>query len=290
MPTGRLQSEAAANLGLTPEQITYTNNGAAIVREVQEEIALERDDVQLLPDYSDLNMVYGEGNLYGDSYDLDQSEWSTDMWHLGHDGLKINGDRIAQYIALDRGQTNIISFKDSFGNPALTTSFARDGLLDLNFSPNPVTSPIQGTDAPDVIAGTLTPDTILGGAGNDVIVASQGADTLTGALGDDVFFYDPSVYPEVAAHYDRILDFEIGRDRLDVSELLKLAGYTGTDPVGDGYIIVNPLNENSLEIKFDADGTVGTLPANTLTIMENVDPVAFQNEVNAQLIVTPTEF
>jgi hypothetical protein len=204
--------------------------------------------------------------------------------------LKINGDRIAQYIALDRGETNLISFQDSFGNPALTTSLARDGLLDLNFSADPVDSPIQGTVAPDVIAGTLTPDTILGGEGNDVIVASQGADTLTGALGNDVFFYDPSVYPEVAAHYDRILDFELGRDRLDVSELLKLAGYTGTDPVGDGYIIVNPLNANSLEIKFDADGTAGGQPANTLTIMENVDPIAFKNEVSTQLIVTPTEF
>ncbi|BAZ44357.1 endonuclease/exonuclease/phosphatase [Chondrocystis sp. NIES-4102] len=289
-PTGRLQNQAAANIGLTQQEINSTNNGTAIIREVQAEIATERDDVQLMTDYSDLNMIYEEAEFYGDTYDQDESEWSTDIWHLGHDGLKIHGDRVAQYIALDRGDTNLISFYDSFGNPALTTSLSRDGLLDLNISADPVLNPIQGTDVPDVIVGTLTPDTIIGGAGNDVIIASQGVDTLTGGLGDDVFFYDSLVYPEVAAHYERILDFELGRDRLDVSEPLKLAGYTGTTPVEEGYIVVNPLPNNSLELKFDADGIVGASSANTLTILENVDPVAFQNQVYSQLIITPTEF
>lgn len=289
-PTGRFQYKAATNIGLTPQEINSTNNGTAIVRSVQAEIATERDDVQLMTDYSDLNMIYEEAEFYGDSYDQDESEWSTDIWHLGHDGLKIHGDRVAQYIALDRGDTNLISFYDSLGNPALTTSLSRDGLLDLNISADPVLNPIEGTDVPDVIVGTLTPDTIIGGAGNDVIVASQGVDTLTGGLGDDVFFYDSLVYPEVAAHYDRILDFELGRDRLDVSEPLKLAGYTGSNPVEEGYIIVNPLPNNSLELKLDADGRVEVSSANTLTILENVDPVVFQNQVYTQLIITPTEF
>ncbi|MEN9568596.1 MAG: hypothetical protein RLZZ69_3792, partial [Cyanobacteriota bacterium] len=106
-----------------------------------------------------------------------------------------------------------------------------------------------------------------------------------------LFFFDPLVYPDVAANYDRILDFEINSDRLDIAEPLKQAGYTGTDPVADGYISINPLGvPNSLELKFDADGSAGALPGNTLAVLENVDPTAFGNELNKQLIVTPTEF
>ena len=167
-------------------------------------------------------MVYEEGQLYGESYDDDYYEWSTDFLHLGHDGLKVNGDRLAQYIAVDRGVSNVISFTDSFGNPADSISLSRDGLLDLNISAN-AKGLIEGTDLPDVLVGTLAADEIVGGGGNDVIIASQGRDVLTGGTGSDVFFFDPLVYPNPASHGDRILDFELGSDRLDVSELLQLS-------------------------------------------------------------------
>ena len=245
--------------------------------------------MHLAPDYSDLNMVYEEGLVYGDSYDADYSEWSTDVWHLGRDGLKVNGDRLAQYIAVDRGESNVISFTDSFGNPAESISLARNGLLDLNISADASSDLIQGTDLPDVIVGSLSADEIVGGEGNDVIIASQGVDTLTGGAGSDVFFYDPLTYEDLAAHGDRILDFELNSDRLDVSELLEQANYTGSDPIADGYIKAVPLGIDSLRIRLDTDGT-GELPASTIAIMENVDPTAFQTELAEQLIVTLTEF
>ncbi|MGD1920196.1 MAG: hypothetical protein ACFCAD_15715, partial [Pleurocapsa sp.] len=132
VPTGRLQEEGAANAGLNPQEIDFMNEGIAIIREAQSEIAIERDDVQLAPDYSDLNMVYEEGQIYGESYDQNYYQWSRDFWHLGHDGLQVNGDRLAQYIALDRGTNNVINYTDSFGNPAQSISFTRDGILDIN--------------------------------------------------------------------------------------------------------------------------------------------------------------
>ncbi len=144
VPTGRVQAEGAANRGLSESAIEAMGQGAAIIREVQSEIALERDDVQLAPDYSDLNMIYEEGQIYGDSYDQDYAIWSTDFWHLGHDSLQVNGDRI--------------------------------------------------------------------------------------------------------------VDFEVGSDRLDLSELLILSGYEGSDPFGDGYITVVSSGQNSLEVLFDPDG------------------------------------
>lgn len=284
MPTGRLQEQGAANTGLNQQEIGTINENINIIREAQSEIALERDDVQLTPDYSDLNMVYEEGQLYGESYDQDYGRWSTDFWHLGHDGLKVNGNRLAQYIALDRGQNNVISFTDSFGNPAQSTSLTRSGILDLNSPQSSSAGNIDGTNNPDVIIGSVGADIITGGDGNDVIVGTEGADTLTGGNGADIFFY---ANPAIGG--DRIVDFQIGSDRLDLSEPLGIAGYSGSDPIADGYVIVNPLDGNNIEVQFDVDGA-GEQPANTLAILENINSAEFQSNINDQFVFIPSEF
>jgi Ca2+-binding RTX toxin-like protein len=214
------------------------------------------------------------------------------MCHLGHDGSKVNGIRLGEYIALDRGNNHVLKFTDSYGGNAESISLPRSGLLDINIQETSTLDLIQGTDAPDVIVGSLAADKIAGGAGNDVILASQGMDILTGNTGSDVYFFDPSVYSNLSAHQDRILDFEFGKagDKLDVYELLKLSGYNGTNAIADGYISIKPLSENSLELQFDSDGPVGVQSPSSLAILENVDPQRFQNEATNYLIVTETEF
>ena len=292
METGRLQEDGAANAGLSAQDIDVIRNGVSVVRDVQEEIALERDDVLLATDYADLDLVYEEGLRYGESYDQPESEWSIDMWHLGHDGSKVNGIRLGEYIALDRGSNHVLKFTDSYGGNAESISLPRSGLLDINIQETSTLDLIQGTDAPDVIVGTRTADKIVGGGGDDVILASQGMDTITGNMGSDVYFFDPSVYSDLSSHQDRILDFEFGEagDKLDVYELLKLSGYNGSNAIADGYISIKPLSENSLELRFDFDGAVGVQSPSSLAILENVDPQRFQNEVADYLIVTETEF
>ena len=134
--------------------------------------------------------------------------------------------------------------------------------------------------------GSLADDEIDGRGGNDVIVATEGVDTLTGGNGDDVFFYS-----DITDITDRdiIVDFTRGSDRLDISEPLILSGYTGDDPIADGYVAVNSLSNDSLEIQFDPDGTGGQ-PASTFVTLENINPIAFQNDMDNQFIFTPTEF
>lgn len=288
VPTGRLQTDGARNVGLSGRDISAMNEGLKVVREVQSEIALEREDVLLTPDYSDLNMVYEEGQLYGESYDQGENEWSQDFWHLGHDSLKIHGDRLAQYIALDQGNNNVISFTDSLGNPAKSTSLTRTGILDINIAKSSSQEIIQGTDNPDVVVGTLAEDEIVGGNGNDVIIATQGLDTLTGGKGNDVFFYDAAIYQDTVAHTDQILDFTIDKDRLDVSELIKLADNPLIHTITTEYITVNVLSKNSLEIQFDQDG-VGQKEGATFAILKNIDPSAFISNIGNHLIVSPLE-
>jgi Ca2+-binding RTX toxin-like protein len=71
----------------------------------------------------------------------------------------------------------------------------------------------------------------VGGAGADTLIGAHGADIMTGAGGADHF-----VFNEVPWQPATITDFQVGVDQFDVTALLQQAGYTGHDPVGDGYI------------------------------------------------------
>ena len=287
-PTGGFQEEAAANIGYSPQGIEVVKQGVKVVREVQAEIALSREDILLTTDYSDLRMIYDEGVLYGDSYDRSPDVWSKDIWHVGHDGMKVNGARLAEYIALDRGENNVISFTDDLGNPAQATSITRAGLLDINIADRPSSEMILGTENPDLLVGTTSEDNIVAGSGNDIIMGGQGIDSLTGAAGDDIYFFDASISADVASHQDRILDFELNKDRLDVSVLMELTDNPLAYTVASQYLIFNPLSENSLEIQFDLDG-MGEQTADTFVTLENVDSQAFLSDVSSQLIVAPIE-
>ncbi|MBE9640236.1 DUF4214 domain-containing protein [Salipiger mangrovisoli] len=69
----------------------------------------------------------------------------------------------------------------------------------------------QGGAGNDQVAGGAGDDTLRGGAGDDVLIDGPGADRLSGGAGADVFVIGGD------GELDRILDFEPGVDRLDLS-------------------------------------------------------------------------
>lgn len=77
---------------------------------------------------------------------------------------------------------------------------------------------VTGTALDDRILGSTAAETLQGGAGNDWIHDGGGADQLRGGAGADVFVFarDGAV--------DRVLDFERGIDRLDVSDWGRIYG------------------------------------------------------------------
>ncbi len=91
--------------------------------------------------------------------------------------------------------------------------------------------------------------TLTGGAGADTLIASQGGDTLTGGAGADHFVLPTEPWAPV-----RITDFTVGTDKLDLTALFRAAGYTGTDPVADGRIIIIDDGSGGSKLLFDADG------------------------------------
>ena len=107
-----------------------------------------------------------------------------------------------------------------------------------------------------------------GTAGNDTFYASQGNDTLTGGAGADVFAFKAEPWAP-----DHITDFQVGTDHLDLSALFAKAGYTGSDPVADGYIVLAGDGNGGTIVRFDHDGP-GPNPQwpNTIIDLDGVAP------------------
>lgn len=130
----------------------------------------------------------------------------------------------------------------------------RNVLSDSDFIFNDV-DPIQYT-------GTVNRDKINGTDGDDIIDGQGNRDTLFGGLGDDVFRFS-EVSHSTRAGSDRILDFEIGVDKVDLIAF----GFTGFDTdgglteVGEMRIVYSSgtdrtyirNDQNDLQFFFDGD-------------------------------------
>lgn len=90
---------------------------------------------------------------------------------------------------------------------------------------------------------------LRGEGGNDILVSGKGGDTLTGGSGSDIFQIDS--IPTVAA---RITDFTIGVDILDLRNVVKATGYTGSDAFGDGIVKLQSNGVGGTNVLVDANG------------------------------------
>ncbi|MEZ9616927.1 Ig-like domain-containing protein, partial [Vibrio sp. 10N.261.51.A1] len=84
----------------------------------------------------------------------------------------------------------------------------------------------QGTEQDDIILGHAGNDVLLGAAGDDILLGGDGSDILIGGLGDDILTGGDGddifkwVDEPLNNYRDVITDFEVGSDRIDLSELL----------------------------------------------------------------------
>ncbi|MCC5643060.1 DUF4347 domain-containing protein [Nostoc sp. CHAB 5824] len=90
---------------------------------------------------------------------------------------------------------------------------------------------LTGGAGNDILVGDTGNDTLTGGAGNDILVGGTGDNTLTGGSGHDQFIYQTLSYVS-----DTITDFYQNEDKLVLTDLFKSLGYSGRNPIGDGYL------------------------------------------------------
>jgi hypothetical protein len=109
-----------------------------------------------------------------------------------------------------------------------------------------------GGDRNDYIEGREGRDTINGGKGDDIIIGGSGSDLLTGGDGKDLFVY--TNYQDIG---DRITDFNLNDDKIVFTQLLKSLGYSGSNPVGDGYVKWTQSSSGTI-VQVDPDGASGS--------------------------------
>jgi uncharacterized protein len=119
------------------------------------------------------------------------------------------------------------------------------------------------------IVGTPGRDVITGTPGDDIIIGGGGADEIRGNGGRDLF-----TYTSMRDAGDLILDFEPGDDRIDLRTLLATLGWTGTDPVAEGWVRLL-VARTGLQIQVDVDGPTGSTPPRTLLTLAGVGPGQF---------------
>jgi Ca2+-binding RTX toxin-like protein len=77
---------------------------------------------------------------------------------------------------------------------------------------------LHGDGAADTLLGGSGIDSIFGGKGDDVIVGGSGKDYLVGGSGKDRFTFHRADSGPSSIDRDEVLDFEVGEDRMDLTQ------------------------------------------------------------------------
>jgi hypothetical protein len=171
----------------------------------------------------------------------------------------ISGD--GRFVAFVSNAANLV-------NDGFTTSTDQIFLRDTR-SGEPL--PNQGGDA---LTGNSGNGTLVGG-GNDVLIARTGRQRLTGGAGEDQF-----VFLKLDKQPDRIIDFELGQDKIVLTRLLDRftpKSYQG-NPIKDQYVRLFRRGSSTL-VSIDRNGErKGGLQA--LVIVEEISIAQLRNRSN----------
>ncbi|HXE29019.1 MAG TPA: type I secretion C-terminal target domain-containing protein [Stellaceae bacterium] len=173
------------------------------------------------------------------------------------DGTPQSASFVEQGTALP-GQTN-----DEILTPALVYT-APLGPHDITLVSTEAQT-VTGNSLGDTITSNDAASTLIGGSGNDTLIAGHGANTLTGNGGADTFVFNDQPWSA-----GQITDFTPGTDKIDLTALLHAAGYTGSDPVADGYVTFVDDGQGDTSVYFNPHSASQTWP----TLITTVDHVA----------------
>lgn len=115
---------------------------------------------------------------------------------------------------------------------------------------------LQGNARGEIIEGLAGDDRLYGALGNDVLVGAEGRDLLVGGGNNDVFRFDglsDSYRTATENHTDRLIDYTVGEDAIDLSAL----GFTR---LGNGYngtldVIFNEAKDLTYLKSYEADAS-----------------------------------
>lgn len=166
---------------------------------------------------------------------------------------------------INADEPNVFDYNEEFNPPSLysvdpyRTSDHDPVIIGLNLGNF---SYLNGTVGSDILTGTNS---------NELITGLQGKDTITTGGGSDRI-----VYNSVTDGVDIIKDFMVGSDKFVLTELLDSVGYSGSNPISDGYIKFSSKGVHTI-LKLDADGNNGTGLSRDFIYVQNVSVTALNN-------------
>jgi len=130
---------------------------------------------------------------------------------------------------------------------------------------------INANNLGDTITSNDHASTLIGGTGNDTLIAGHGADTLTGGGGSNTFVFN--VTPWSAGH---VTDFTPATDKIDLSGVLSSYGYTGTNPIADGWVSLAADGAGNTQVLMNPHDPSWPW-SYTITTLDHVSPTQITN-------------
>ena len=127
---------------------------------------------------------------------------------------------------------------------------------------------------PNVINGTSGRDDLTGTDEDDIITGGKARDSISTGDGNDLLIYN-----SIVDAGDKITDFEVGKDKIVLSELLESFNLGSSDAFADGYLQLVGVGSSSL-ITVDTDGTAGSGRARPFILVQDVTVDQLNNPAN----------
>jgi Ca2+-binding RTX toxin-like protein len=207
-----------------------------------------------------LNPQYDEGDPPADPEPIDETGTSGPDTMTGEEGDdRLDGAGGDDHLSGGAGNDTLIGgtgaddLQGGFGNDLLDGGAGNDTLfgghgMDTLYGGNQNDflagevgrDRLYGGNGDDTLVGGRGNDRLFGGNGNDrlngggnddLLYAGAGSDRLTGGEGADTFIWRAASESSAGNTRDRIMDFETGIDRIDISalhpDLVRVAAFTG---------------------------------------------------------------
>jgi len=188
--------------------------------------------------------LLGDGNIRG----IGNSEVNTLTGNIGDNRLR------------GKGGNDIINGGEgddkAWGAAGLETIHGDDGDDILHGGLND--DVIYGDNDNDVLYGNRNNDTLYGGNGADRLIGGLGRDTFYGGEGEDEFVFNRKNDSTDTVDADKISDFVIGEDVIDLSGLAGSLNYIGTAGFSGAVGEVQAIGSGGttrVKIDLDGDGT-----------------------------------
>ena len=137
--------------------------------------------------------------------------------------------------------------------------------------------PLNGGSENDYIVGSLGDNSLNGGSQDDILLGGERRNILTGSTDSDRY-----VYTGLTEAGDMITDFTKGSDVMDLSGFFRSVNYSGSDPMGDGFLNLMPSGGNR-RVAIDPDGALGCAEFSTLVSLNGMLPANL--EIGHNLLV-----